>query len=703
MLRKAIVLGLLLTLSMWGSLNPETYIRQGVKDPGGYTLVQQAAATGVGNSANVPWKQTPKSANLLTATVTWNSSTGSITGPTGWTGLTARNCTGISQQTLWKVGAASEPILNKITLPGVVNFSIIEREISGVTPINPIDQDSSQCDASSTTLLTPSLTPSLAPEWAISSFSINNANPVSSTPAAGWTEDYDGFIPNALMEGQENNNTVSTSTQGSVVLGTASAGIGELTLLSNPIPKHILTVDYGDTFLTPSFTYPTATIPYLSIEQLGTTTMTDTMRAQGVKTYLYTNGFIAVGVPPDNTFKAAGGVGTTGGQQTTLNFLHNCAGNALVANHGASSLTAPWYYLDWSQPSAVTAYESAQAGELLPSLATVSQHFDWVYIDGGPDVWDATFKLLKDVTTGAAAVPCANGSTTTDITSAQYEANVLSGLSTLPFPVMTDGLNNITGSGLVCQCINGLVAHIFGAREEDSYISNGVPASGNTWIADANTEIDMANLNGPLHIVQSSDYGIQPAGSVGQSHRLFYFASYFLTYNPLKSASWYNGITNNKITPANSNNLNFTGTRLWPEDLIYMLNPVVPEPGTDAINTLRDSVANQAYYREYKNCYYNGVAMGSCAAIANPSATLTVNLPAALVTAFQDGAHANIFVQHNGTGLSSTFCTLNVPAGNTCLGAELASGGYGTIDGGIAPNTLSPNTGVIVFNSVGTL
>ena len=231
-------------------------LRASALDPGGFALVQQAAATGLGANPSVIMKNTPTQNNLEIMTVDFASNTGSVSTPptAGWKGLPVQNCPLISQRSFWKVAGQGEPTTYSFTTPAPYAFSAVVREISGNLTTFPIDQDLSQCNAAGTTLTTPALVPTNSNEWAVSAFGIANSATFTTTPQSGWNEDYQSMNINASFEGQEDQSTVSVSTTNSVTLSTSNAGVSELMLLGvagggcgsncGSIPKHIITFAY---------------------------------------------------------------------------------------------------------------------------------------------------------------------------------------------------------------------------------------------------------------------------------------------------------------------------------------------------------------------------------------------------------------------------------------------------------------------------
>jgi hypothetical protein len=439
-------------------------------------------------------------------------------------------------------------------------------------------------------------------------------------------------------------------------------------------PRHVLTMDYGDGYVPVQGTYPISAYPWLSLVQIQDVESAKAFRANGVKTVYYT---FATQVVGGSGFwsKLGGETWSAGASPTVDTFLHDCAGHALA---GPTEGHYSWYFIDWSQSATVEAYEAYYVDNNI-------NNFDYWFIDG-----EETTGGMADVVTKKAEPPCQSGTALSDTS---YLSQLATGLDKLGVPVLVNGLSDtLYETGEPCSCLSVAEA-VKGARMEATYIcpGNGEGGCANQapsgagfevshdhplWQSKETTEMDMAKEHKVL-MIQGYDNNVDPATDTGRTHRLFYWASFFLTYDLGSTVAWYGAYGFGKDTLAT----NPSGVRVYPESQVVMLNPTNPEPGT--IGALESS---GSYGREYRDCFIAGKRIGSCVSAVNPDETSPHPFP--LAGYGSSNPHAHVLVLHNGSGTT--------PGTN---GAETINGGFVTADGGPAPADLLSDTGVIVFDT----
>jgi hypothetical protein len=454
-----------------------------------------------------------------------------------------------------------------------------------------------------------------------------------------------------------------------VLVSSDAADAGQL------VPTHVLTIDYGDGYIKTA--YPAAAYPWLSFVQIGNVGDAAAFHASSVKTVLYTFATQVVGgsTPQDPFWTDLGGAGTNPAAAT---FLHDCAGNALA---GATEGNFAWYFLDWSQSKTVSTY-------VKDYVTSVESSVDYWLIDGDPSLDE-----MDDAVTHAIEPPCKAGVAQTE---AQYLSDLGSGMSSIGKPILINGLGGTNYKvGTPCDCIS-LAETVAGGRMEGAYICPGNGEGGcenqapqgagysaavahPIWQSQENTEIQMANAH-KLIMIQGYDANVDPMSDTGMAHRMFFWASWFLTYDPETTVAWY-GADGFAKDPRSTNP---SGVRLYPESQIVMTNPVVPEP-TNAEGIAKLFV-NGAYAREYLDCFIAGARVGSCVTAVNPDETSPHPFPVAGYDSSNPRAHE--LVMHNGTG-----------ATNGTNGAETINGGFVTFDGPSAPASMLPDTAFIVFDT----
>lgn len=712
-----------------GILNDLIYVklRKGAKDPGGFSTYQQVAVTGVGNSFPAKTKLPVVKGDLLMVTAYYALSSGSAAAPTGWTAWPVRNCTGLSLQSFTKVATSSEPLTYTFTLPSTVAFSAALREINGIFAATPVDKEASQCDASSTTLATPSLTPTGNPDWALSSFAIGNVTAVTTAPAAGWVEDFESFNPTASMEGQENSVIGTSAVSNTVTLGTATAGIGEEFLLNTaPLaPTHVLTMDSGSGLIN---TYPPLMLQYLSFEEASSKTLTPTETTYlnaGVKTVLYESPGIAIDNSP------VGSVMNTYYNSllplTSGNFDLTCAGSTQ-----AKPASFPHQVI--INPAGPSVPSAINAAMVTPNLPYSSYPIDFWFFDA-PVLRGDALEVSTDTTQ-----PACNGTGSAEPQSF-FDISNQSLFNTLALTVPwwingAGGAFNLSTSVPNSSIATILASSASGDRSEGDYtnpaytlgaykyyVYNNTALNQYAWSGAENIEIAFANANKYLELQTSGTIvgsGITPTSATGITLRKYGYASFLLTYNLNYSINWQMGFCNQCVTPSNPycSTANVCAGKLYPEQQFVCINPTVPEPAnatglTTGVATLK---ANGSYYREYLSCFYNGTRMGSGIVAINPDASVTNNFPGCptgLAASCGSGgignysstnANAETMTLNNGTG-ANAFCTVGTPTPHgtgqpeTCTGAEIENGGFLTFPGGTpCPAVLTPGEAEICID-----
>jgi hypothetical protein len=432
---------------------------------------------------------------------------------------------------------------------------------------------------------------------------------------------------------------------------------------------HVSVADYGDVYInyTTTRVYNPADVRWLSLVEVGSSGSSGLDYSQyavdGVRIAFreFAYGVVGGSNPQNPYYTYLGGQGSSITYQPSAGFAHTCSGDLLVDVEGHGT----WLMVNWANPLAAAAFTKAY----LANPPKMNAPIDYWYLDGSTHLSD-----YYDAVTGQPGVPCLNGQPATQ---ASWDAATRPVLASLGIPIINDG-------GGQPQYIG---PPFVGQREEGPYITGGEYIPPGYWQSSEDAELRMA-LAHAIWIAQNKDDGVYPTSLTGQAHRLFAFASFLLTYDLSTSYYWYAahgvGIDNDPLNPS--------GEHIFPEEWFVPTNPVLPEPGD--INQLRDS--GGAYYREYKDCGYQGVRIGRCAVVVNPTLS-SVPWPSSL-TSYQN-ASVHQLVMHNGSGRPSQYCTPG--PSQPCQGAEIPDGGYLTFDGPPAPASLPPESAIIVVNSSG--
>jgi hypothetical protein len=301
--------------------------------------------------------------------------------------------------------------------------------------------------------------------------------------------------------------------------------------------------------------------------------------------------------------------------------------------HGSNGVRTQWdgiyggteYYL---LPNSA-ASQSGFAGVI--QSQTAYGGFDFVYVDGVSDslttsLWGKRLPVPTEVTTDA-----------------QYVSGMKQLLARSPLPTILNGYNN--GDPVTEEEYVGApnVAAMFG---EACFVQPSKVQTNTYWIHQADALL-YTTTHGSFAICGGRG---APSGDT-RSQRIYYLASWWLTYDPWRSVSLA------EFTSADD-------VYVFPEQMI------VP---TDAFEVVSDVSALKwwtgVYMRRFGTCYYDRVSWGGCAAVVNPSSTATATLPSIART------------YHHSLALD-----LN----------NLYDGGTASLSDTV-PTTLTPGTAVILF------
>lgn len=320
------------------------------------------------------------------------------------------------------------------------------------------------------------------------------------------------------------------------------------------VPNHVLT--YAIVFHKYNIS-PSQATPFLNWAEVQGADANAFSQA-GMKTVLYTD--------PN---RAAPGDPIYSNDETT--FAHDCSGNRITVN----GRPGPTYQMDPNSPDLTQLW------------------ITWVTwaLQGGVH-YDAVFDDSADTVHNDSAQPCAfdqfTWSAASNVMDVNLEQNVIyNGLGTLsagvtnPPPVIE--LNPSALGGMLEGCYNNIDPN------------NPFPKKA-VWQNFENSELTLAAL-GKLFVCRSLD--LTPAQTV-YDQRIYMYASFLLTYNPATSA-----ISEKFSTPSH--------LEVEPESGLVALDPLVAPPSD--ISGLM--TAQNTYGRQYADCYLNGQAIGSCAAVVN--------------------------------------------------------------------------------------
>lgn len=344
------------------------------------------------------------------------------------------------------------------------------------------------------------------------------------------------------------------------VTGTGSCATSvtatQVTLGSDPVPKHVLTAAYLYAS-PPDFTTSHGRVfsAYASTLTWAQTFSGSAVAATGIKTMLYTN---------PNRIRPTEPMYTS--DEST--FAHTCS-NTRITTTG----TTNDYFMNPLSTDMVSLYKSYVSNELS------TQHFDAIFDDGPYDFYALT------------AMPCNFNPTT-------WLNAYINEMKAIGHPVLYNGLGNFGANNTLSPSIQVNPGAI-GGMAEGCYAAEWHPflSPGETWILFENTEITMAQQN-KIFICYANDIS---TASTAIASRLYAYASFLMTYNVQTSVLWeYYGTT--------------SGYTVEPESKLVALSPVVATPSS--VTSLR--TATGVYGRQYHACYIGGTSVGKCAVVVNP-------------------------------------------------------------------------------------
>jgi hypothetical protein len=300
--------------------------------------------------------------------------------------------------------------------------------------------------------------------------------------------------------------------------------------------------------------------------------------------------------------------------------------------HGSSGVRTQWdglyggteYYLLPNSADSQSGFQGVTQGE------TVNGGYDYIYVDGVSDslttsLWGQRLPRPVEISTDA-----------------QYVAGMKQLLAPLALPTIINGYNN--GDPVTEEEYVGAanVAAVFG---EECFTEATRVQTNTYWIHQANA------------LLYTTSHGVFAIcggrGSLADTRpeRIYYLASWWLTYDPTYSVS---------LAEFSS----YANVYVFPEQAIVPTNPdqVVADVGQLKAPT-------GAYMRTFKNCYYNRTLWGVCAAVVNPSSTNTAPVPTAATQ-----YHHSLALDKN----------------------NLYEGGQAALSSSV-PTSLAPGTAVILF------
>lgn len=260
--------------------------------------------------------------------------------------------------------------------------------------------------------------------------------------------------------------------------------------------------------------------------------------------------------------------------------------------------------------------------------------FDYVYADGVSDSLSESLYRMS---------PTPVEITTTS----EYVNGMKQLLSMSALPLIINGYNNGDPMTEAQEYVgSNNVAAVLG---EECFTKAAAPVVDQKWTGMANAL---------LATTAAGSYAIcggRGALTDNRPLRIYYLASWWLTYDPIHSVTF-----EIFTTTAGANSI-----FLFPEQLIVPTQPLQ----TAAMNIAVLQVAGGAYVREFGACYHDQNPWGKCAAIVNPSSSATIGMPAIASN------------YHHALSLDAN---------------DLYNGGTAQLSGSI-PTSLAPGTAVILF------
>ena len=346
---------------------------------------------------------------------------------------------------------------------------------------------------------------------------------------------------------------------------------------SSPTPSpapiamtHVLTMDYlGGQNGTRSIGWKAAAA-YLSWAETSESDA-DAIHGVGIKTAYY--------IDPNRT--QPGEALYTSDEST---YAHDCSGNRVTDTY-KGHLTQ--YVMNPASPALRSLFAATMAG------VASHGHFDAVWED------DAGALLAFAPYTPFSALPC-------NYTNAEWIAGGLALDLVTSVPIMFNGLSGLNGHGLSLSTALLAGPNTIGGTYEGCYSSQSQPKmNGWLWVTIENTELYAARQGKTFSCLAVNE----SSASSQVDARIYTYASFLLTYDPLRDLLW-----EMYSTPS--------GFHVLPESQLVALDPVVSEPSD--VSSLQ--LTGGSYGREFSRCYIRGAFAGACAAVVNPSGE-TVPLP----------------------------------------------------------------------------
>ena len=230
------------------------------------------------------------------------------------------------------------------------------------------------------------------------------------------------------------------------------------------------------------------------------------------------------------------------------------------------------YYLLPTSPAARDVYARVTARD-------AGNDYDFVFTDGVSDSLHTSLYRM-------------NAPPVEILTDADYVNGMKSLLAVSARPAIINGYDNGNPLALLTYLGTPNVAAIYG---EACLFTDAGPKTGERWAREADA---LLATTARQRYAFCGGHG----KSSEQAGRLYWLASWWLTYDPMYSVS-----VEVFESPGD--------VYVFPESRLVPLAPV-ESAGTD-ISTLR--TAGGAYVREFRRCYDGGSSIGACAAIVNPS------------------------------------------------------------------------------------
>lgn len=324
-------------------------------------------------------------------------------------------------------------------------------------------------------------------------------------------------------------------------------------------PRHVLTADYlGSPYGSTAVT-PTQAAPYLTWAQVAVPAANATAAA-GIRTQYY--------IDPSLTIANRGDQMYTPDEST---FAHDCLGRRVTIPY--RNLTENVMAID--QPSMQAVF--ARWVKRVTSVV----HYDALFEDDAtPPSEYLQFRVM----------PCKYSDETW-----------LGGLDALnqrsPIPVIINGLNATKRPAPSALVRMAMSSKTLGLNYESCYSTSTQPKMPDTiWQAMENSELRVTAAGKMFECMARNT---SPA-TAAIPERIFVYASFLLSYDPMTSVLWDEFETPSKM-------------HVEPETGLVALDPLSSAPAE--IDGLRTK--GGAYAREYRSCYLGGTPVGACIAVVN--------------------------------------------------------------------------------------